>query len=194
MDVLTVLLADHNVVLRLLRSLERAPREVEQARADLVTSLVITESGHEAVEEQYFWPLVRKMVPDGDVLADHAIEQEKTGKYLLRRLEDGPVGSPEFEEALATFVPAAREHINFEQTRVWPLLRQFCSTEQLEVVGEKMAAARKLAPTRPHPKTPAHPVVQKAGGMAVAALDRVRDLVTARRNRQPSGPWIRDRG
>ena len=193
MDVLTVLLTDHNVVLRILRSLERGRGrgEAEQtARAELVTSLVITESGHEAVEEQYFWPLVRKMVPDGDVLADHAIGQEKAGKYLLQRLEKGPVGSPEFEEALATYIPAAREHINVEQTRVWPLRRQFCSAQQLEAVGEKMVAARKLAPTRPHPKAPAHPAVQKAGGMAVAALDRVRDLVTVRRNRQPTGPWL----
>jgi hypothetical protein len=142
------------------------------------------------VEEQYFWPLVRAVVPDGDVLADHAIAQEKAAKYLLRRLENEPAGSPEFEEALATYIPAAREHINFEQTRVWPLLREFSSAQRLEAVGQKMAAAGKLAPTRPHPKAPAHPAVQKTGAVAFAALDKVRDLVTARRGRPPTGPWL----
>lgn len=193
MDVLNVLLTDHNRVLRMLTSLERArgAAGAEHSRCDdLVSDLVIAESRHESVAEQYFWPLVRTVVPDGDVLADHAIGQEKAAEYLLRRLENEPVGSPEFEEALARYIPAAREHINFEQTRVWPLLRESCSAQRLEVVGQKMAAAEKLASTRPHLKTPAHPAVQKTGAVAFAVLDKVRGLVTARRGRGPAGPEL----
>jgi hypothetical protein len=46
----------------------------------MVQQLVIEESKHEAVEEMYFWPVVRKALIDGDNLARHAHAQEQEGK------------------------------------------------------------------------------------------------------------------
>ena len=46
----------------------------------MVTNLVIAESQHEAIEEQFFWPAVREAVDNGDELADEAIAQEQEGK------------------------------------------------------------------------------------------------------------------
>ena len=51
----------------------------------LVTNLVIAESQHEAIEEQWLWPAVRNALDDGDELADQAIAQEQAGKVLLQR-------------------------------------------------------------------------------------------------------------
>ncbi|MCX0275044.1 hypothetical protein NLM24_30990 [Nocardia zapadnayensis] len=47
---------------------------------------MIAASQHEAVEEQFFWPAVRKTLPEGDELADHGLEQEESGKQLLQQI------------------------------------------------------------------------------------------------------------
>ena len=43
----------------------------------MVTNLVIAESQHEAIEEQFLWPAVRDALEDGDALADDAISAGK---------------------------------------------------------------------------------------------------------------------
>jgi hypothetical protein len=43
-----------------------------------------------------------------------------------------------------------------------------------------MAAAKKSAPTRPHPHTPASPGVLKTVGAAAAVTDKARDAMTGR--------------
>ncbi|MDF2586098.1 MAG: hemerythrin cation binding protein, partial [Mycobacterium sp.] len=62
MDALTFLRQDHKSVLGMLEVLDGAPEGNGAAASGLrtmVTNLVIAESQHEAIEEQFFWPAVR---------------------------------------------------------------------------------------------------------------------------------------
>ncbi|TDP32932.1 hemerythrin domain-containing protein [Nocardia ignorata] len=191
MDVLSFLRADHESVLGMIESLERgrgnSAAELD-ARGRLATSLVIASSRHEAVEEQFFWPEVRRVVPDGDELADRAIGQEDAAKRLLQRIENSEPGERAFEQALTEVMSAIREHIEFEQSQVWPLFENAESAQVREALGEKMEQAERAAPTRPHPNTPSGSVVQKTAGLAAAVLDKVRDAVTGRKDDQPPRP------
>ena len=149
-------------------------------RKKMVQQLVIEVSEHEAVEEMHFWPAVRKALIDGTDLANQALGQEQEGKELLARLDKLDPGDEGFEGLLATFLGAARTHIAFEETTVWPSLRGVLTAAQSEDLGRELQDAKKLAPTRPHPKTPASPTVLKSAGPAVAAVDRLRDAATGR--------------
>ncbi|MDT7569826.1 MAG: hypothetical protein QOG76_8450, partial [Pseudonocardiales bacterium] len=123
MDALTFLRQDHKSVLGMLEVLDGAPEGNGAQLSGLetmVNNLIIAESQHEAVEEQFFWPAVRRVLDDGDALADQAIAQEDAGKKLLQRLEEGQPGNPDYHDALREFVKAGREHIMFEQDVVWP--------------------------------------------------------------------------
>ena len=142
--------------------------------------LIIEESKHEAVEEEYFWPAVRELVEDGDRLADHAIEQEQTAKRELDELRRLDAGDRRFEELLANHITDAREHIAYEEMTVWPALRRVITDERAERLGGKLEQAKKTAPTRPHPHTPPKPGVLKTAGPAVAAADRLRDKISGR--------------
>ena len=77
------------------------------------------------------------------------------------RLDKAEPGDAEFEQLLATFIKDGREHIAFEETRVWPGMRAALSAEQAEEIGHKLEAGKQTAPTRPHPSTPAWPGVLK---------------------------------
>jgi hypothetical protein len=47
-------------------------------------------------------------------------------------------------------------------------------------LGEKLQKAEEKGPTRPHPRTPPSPGVLKTTGPAVAAVDRLCDLIGGR--------------
>lgn len=191
MDAITFLRQDHKSVLGLLETLDGAPSEAGAHASGLetmVNNLIIAESQHEAIEEQFFWPAVRDAIGDG--LADKAIEQEQAGKQLLQRLEDGTPGEPDYHEALQEFVTAAREHIAYEQDVVWPQVELAISREDLEKIGEKLEQAKKIAPTRPHPLTPPNPAVLKTMGTGAAVVDHVRDALTGRGKDNPPDPQM----
>lgn len=186
-DVFTVLGQDHQEVKRMLAELEKGPTKATGASEDqlalrkkMAEELIIEESRHEALEEMYFWPAVRDHLEAGDTLADEATGQEQAAKQVLNDLDKLQAGDAEFEQLLGKFTVDAREHIEFEETQVWPLLRRTLPAETSAELGEKIAEGKKTAPTRPHPHTPPSPGVLKTAGPAAAAADKARDKLTGR--------------
>jgi hemerythrin superfamily protein len=132
------------------------------------------------VEEEYFWPAVRELVPEGDRMADHAVAQEQSAKQVLDDLIAVHAWQDRFEELLADFIADAREHIAYEEEQVWPRLRAVMTAERAKELGRKVEAGKRRAPTRPHPNTPPRPGVLKAAGPVVAAADRMLDRISGR--------------
>ena len=50
----------------------------------------------------------------------------------------------------------------------------------VEKAGQKVQAAKKLAPTRPHPAAPNAELFHKVAGPGVGLVDRLRDRLTGR--------------
>jgi hemerythrin superfamily protein len=186
-NVFEVLANDHQQVMQVLTEFKTGSAAAAgltenelELRKKMAEELIIEESKHEAAEEMYFWPAVRERVPDGDQLTDTAIGQEQEAKEVLAKLDKLDAADPDFDELLITFTTAAREHITFEETQVWPSLRSALTEAEAMELGDKIAEAKKTAPTRPHPHTPASPGVLKTAGPAAAAVDRARDAATGR--------------
>jgi hemerythrin-like domain-containing protein len=186
-DAFHVLGQDHEAVRELLNQLENGPTVATAAteaelrdRKRLTERLIIEESKHEAVEEEYFWPVVRDSLPDGDRLADVAIQQEQDGEIVFDRLDKLDATHPQFDVLLDTFITEGRAHIAYEEEQVWPALRQVLSASATEELGTELVRGKDTAPTRPHPDTPPRPGILKAAGPAEAAADRIRDAVTGR--------------
>jgi hypothetical protein len=186
-DVFIVLGQDHREVKRMLAELEKGPTAATGASEDqlalrkkMTEELIIEESKHEALEEMYFWPAVRDHIQSGNTLADEATSQEQAAKQVLADLDKLGSGDADFERLLGKFIMDAREHIEFEETQVWPLLRTALPAETSAELGEKIAEGKKTAPTRPHPHTPSSPGALKAAGPVAAAADKARDKLTGR--------------
>lgn len=186
-DVFEVLKQDHDEVKAMLARLESGPKKADGATAEqlrerkqLVDEVIIAESGHEAAEQQYFWPAVRELGPEGDRVADEALEQEAEAEAALDILDRTESGAPEFEEMLASFTSDARAHIAFEEAHVWPLLAASLDSRRAGELGDQIMQAKKTGPTRPHPGVPPQPGPRKAAGPVAGAADRLRDLVSGR--------------
>ncbi|HEY2237740.1 MAG TPA: hemerythrin domain-containing protein [Streptosporangiaceae bacterium] len=186
-DVFAVLGQDHAEVKQMLDTLEAGPTRMGgastsqlEARKKLVEALIIAESKHEAVEEEYFWPVVNDLSGDGPALAEQGTHQEQLAKVILDRLGKLDPADDDFEELVAAIVRDGRSHIAFEEERVWPRLRELLNPSGAEKLGMQLLRAKDTAPTRPHPNVPPRPGVLKAGGPVAALTDRVRDKITGR--------------
>ena len=173
-DAIELLRYDHDEIRRLLSALEDG--QAEAALGGLAAQLVIAESGHEAIEEQYFWPLVRRRVQNGPRLADEAVSQEQDGKRLLDLLEKSDLDA----DLLRQVIAASRAHIGFEETQVWPGVRLALSEQELGDLGAQLEQAKRLAPTRPHPHMPCTPEMLKMAAPIAGATDRIRDVLGGR--------------
>ncbi|HEY1626254.1 MAG TPA: hemerythrin domain-containing protein [Streptosporangiaceae bacterium] len=182
-----VLASDHEEVRRMLAELTTGPTMASGASEDelllrkrMTEQLVIAESGHEAVEEMLFWPVVRERVAGGNALADEAIVQEQTAKEVLDRLDRLDASEAAFEDLLGMFTVAALTHMEFEELRVWPALSAGLSVTEAEELAGQIIVAKQAAPTRPHPRTPATPGVQKTVGPLAGIADKIRDAASGR--------------
>jgi hypothetical protein len=177
-SVFEVLSRDHEEVKQMLSEFEKGPTAANGASPDqlavrkkMAETLVIEESKHEAVEEMYFWPTVRDRLPDGGRLADEATGQEQEAKQVLARLDKSGADDPEFERLLGQFIAAGREHIAFEETRVWPGLRSALPAPKPRGWAKSWRRP-KTAPTRPHPGTPPSPASLSPPGRSRRSLTR----------------------
>jgi hypothetical protein len=91
---------------------------------------------------------------------------------VLNRLDKLDAGHAAFEELLGMFATAALLHMEFEESQVWPALSERLTAAEAEELGGLIAVAKRAAPTRPHPRTPGTPGVQKTVGLIARACSR----------------------
>jgi hemerythrin superfamily protein len=196
-DLVMVLTRQHNQVRALQEQLETLPSHKTggspadlEARKSVVDLITVHLARHETAEEEYLWPAVRKALPDGDALADTAVQQEQEGTETLAELGKLDPGTDEFDEAVEELVLQLRKHVAHEE-KVFLRLREAVGGDEREELGKKLLAASKRAPTRPHPHAPKRSgAAVKAAAPGAAALDKLRDAAGERpadRKGRPEG-------
>jgi hemerythrin-like domain-containing protein len=183
-DAVTVLGRQHGQVRYLLKQLQALPSHTTggsagqvSARKAIVDMITVRLSEHETIEEEHFWPAVRKALPDGDRYADQALRQEQEGNDTLTELGRLAPDTREFDELVERLVAQLREHVAFEDL-VFLKVRESVRQEDLDRLGKKLLSAMKTAPTRPHKHAPKRPgAAVKAAAVAAAPLDKARDAV-----------------
>lgn len=180
MDAITELKADHKAVEKLFRQFEKAGERATKTKADLVEKIIEELSVHAEVEEQVFYPAVRSEVPDvaDDVL--ESLEEHHIVKWVLSELVGMDPEAERFGAKVTVLIENVRHHVEEEETEMFPAVRAALGRKRLGEIGDKMAVARRVAPTRPHPRSPDTPPGNVVAGAVAGAVDRVRS-VTARR-------------
>lgn len=177
-DVVDILTSDHREATALLVQVRgTSDREV---RRDLIDTAISELVRHAVAEEMYVYPAMRKHLPDGDQAVEHDVEEHKELERTMKKLESVDAGSPEFEAALGELEAILADHVQDEENEQFPELRRRIPQAELVELGGKVEAAKKLAPTRPHPAAPNNQVFHKLVGPGVGLVDRLRDKLTGR--------------
>lgn len=181
-DVLTVLTRQHDAVTSLVKQLDTIPGRSKggtpaqaSERESIVDMISAMLAAHETAEEEHLWPRVREVLPDGDELADTGTQQEQKATETLLGLQRGDPQSKEYDDLVEELMSGLHRHVAFED-RVFLRLRDALDEDERARIGERILAAQRAAPTRPHPRAPRKPGrAVEAAATAAAPLDEARD-------------------
>lgn len=125
-------------------------------------------------------PAVRRHVDDGDDLADKEIAEHAEVERMLKERESCEPGETRFATLATQLKESVTSHVRDGENRLFPLLADACSAENLGELGEMIRSAMKTAPTCPHPSAPDIPPANKLVAHGTGMVDRVRDMLTGR--------------
>ena len=178
MDAIELLMHDHRMVEQLFRDYDAAA-SADQKRG--VVDITIRElSKHAALEELMFYPLAKRVLPDGEKLIDQHLAEHGTAKRLLHELDGMKPDDDRMDEVFGELRKDIQEHIGEEEGELMPKVRAEVDDLALQELGEALDEAKKTAPTRPHPHAPDEPPALAIAAPVAAIYDRMRDRIQGR--------------
>lgn len=172
-DGIAFLKEDHQAVEKLFKDFEKAGDRAYRTKQKIVAAIIEKLSVHAAIEEQSFYPTVRAEVKatNSDVL--EAIEEHHIVKWELSELQGMPAEAESFQAKVTVLIENVRHHVEEEETSLFPKVREALGRARLGEIGDALAAAKKVAPTSPHPRSPSTPPGNLLMGPVAKAVDKL---------------------
>jgi hemerythrin superfamily protein len=177
-DVVDELTNDHHQVLDLLARVTATQDATE--RRDLADTAIAEVVRHSVAEEMYVYPAMSEALEHGDDTVEHDKEEHNKLERIMKDLEGVDGDDPRFDALVGDMTEALRHHADDEETQQFPRMREQIPQEQLVELRRKVEAAKKIAPTRPHPDAPNEELFHKMAGPGVGLVDRLRDRLSGR--------------
>ncbi|MGP9497941.1 MULTISPECIES: hemerythrin domain-containing protein [unclassified Halomonas] len=178
LDVINILTTDHQEMLELLAQVESS-NDPEQRRV-LIDAAIAEVMRHAVAEEMYVYPAMEKHIPNGRDEVEHDKREHDELVNVMKKLEDVDASDPTFMPLTKEMEKQLRHHIDDEESDQFPKLRNHIPVDELIDLGNKVDAAKKLAPTRPHPSAPHSELFHKSVGPGVGMVDRLLDKLQGR--------------
>jgi hemerythrin superfamily protein len=174
--------ADHVQLDRLLNELDGTTGAAQEEVLQRIDRLVFS---HAFAEETVLWPVLRRVLPDGEALTLRVEEEHQEVNELVAALERDGLSHPDRPARLARLVDVLREDVRDEEDVLFPRLQEALGAEELRRLGRRWELVRRLSPTRPHPTVSRRPPGNALSGLPLTVLDRSRDLLDAGARRAP---------
>ena len=166
--------ADHVELDRLLTKLDNETGEEYERTFLRMNRLVFS---HAFAEEAVLWPLLRRLLPDGEQLTLQVEQEHQEVNELVVALDEHRTPGPERDRLQARLVEVLREDVRDEEDELLPRLQDALDAHELRRVGWQWEAVRRTAPTRPHPVVARRPPGNVVAALPLSVIDRTRDRV-----------------
>lgn len=167
---------DHIRLDQLLQQLRQAPPGKEGAVLLPIFRLVFT---HAFAEETVLWPVIRRVVPDGEQFTLEVEREHQQINQLVTVLEGTSPGSPERARLIEQMIRLLFNDVRDEEDVLLPHLQEKLSRNQLRLLGIAWECVRRISPTRPHPIVSRRPPGNVLAALPLSVLDRSHDRVDA---------------
>jgi iron-sulfur cluster repair protein YtfE (RIC family) len=178
MDAIELLEHDHRMVEQLFRDYRSAASDGQ--RRGVVEILIRELSKHAALEELTVYPFARRYLPGAATEVDEHLAEHMAVKKTLTALDSLAAGDSGERALVEELQHEVEEHVAEEEQRFFPALRGGVDNTALSELGGQLDKAKKLAPTRPHPRVPDQPPAEAILGALAAIYDRLRDRLQRR--------------
>ena len=175
MDAITLLRQDHKTVEGLFKKFEKTGDGATKTRRDLVDRIIKELAVHAEIEEQVFYPAVRAELPDETDLVLEALEEHHVVKWTLSELDGMDPSHERFKAKVTVLMESVRHHVEEEEDELFPKVRDALGRNVLGEIGDTMEQVKKVAPTKPHPRSPDEPPGNTLAAPAAALVDKARD-------------------
>lgn len=165
---------DHAIVERQFQHLE----EGRGNRRVLVDQISLELALHAFAEETVLYPIWTEIGMTDE--HDDAEHEHQEIKDLLVVLGGTEPGEEEFERSLAELMRVVRHHVHDEEDEELPEFRRKAGPARMAQLGKEFLAAKRQAPTRPHPSAPDEGLAERIAGMLAKPIDHVRDLLSGK--------------
>lgn len=155
-DVIDVLTRDHRRVEDMfVRVTALSPGD---RRRRYVVARVITElMRHALAEERYLYPAIREHVPDGERLAAEKVADHAVTRRTIEELDGLDPSDARFDDVFRRLVGTAHEHLEDEETNLFPKLVGACEAGVLHELGTKIEDVKRVTPVWPYDGAPDAP-------------------------------------
>ena len=116
------------------------------------------------------------MPATGDIALE-SLEEHHIVKWVLSELDGMEPTDERFDAKVTVLIENVRHHVDEEETEYFPKVRDELGRTALGDLGEAMVAAKAVAPTHAHPRSPNTPPGNLVVGAAAGVVDRVGDTV-----------------
>ena len=115
-DAIEMLTQDHRMIEELFKRYEELDPGDDDERASVVGEISEGLSAHAAIEELVFYPAVRDVLAEGDLLVEEAEHEHQEIKDNLDELEGLEAGEARFDATVATLISNVRHHVREEES------------------------------------------------------------------------------
>ena len=159
----------------LFKKFEKAGPNAQKTKAELVEKIIEELSVHAAIEEQIFYPAIRKLVDETEETVLESLEEHHVVKWTLSELDGMTPDEERFDAKTMVLIESVRHHVKEEEGELFPTVREALGRKELGEIGDKMEKAKATAPRRPRPRTPDTPPGNLVTGPAAGLVDKARE-------------------
>jgi hemerythrin HHE cation binding domain-containing protein len=144
MDALTMLEDEHAKMRKLLEELESTTERGVKTRAELFSTIKGSLTLHEIIEEEIFYPAL-KSHPRAEEIVLEGYEEHHVVDLVMAELEDLPVDDESWGAKAKVMHENVEHHMKEEEGDMFTSARSIFDREELEELGERMAARKDQA-------------------------------------------------
>jgi hemerythrin-like domain-containing protein len=137
MNALEYLKHDHDKVKRLSEQFEGAKDDAAKAAA--ATDAIALLKVHTTIEEEIFYPAIRKEAEDVDDIVAEGIEEHHVADTLIAEIEGLRPTDEAWEAKVKVMFESVEHHVGEEEDDMFPKVRESLPATRLQELGTEMA-------------------------------------------------------
>lgn len=149
MDAIKLIKEDHERVEALFKKFEEAGSNAHKTKRDIADRVIEELSVHASIEENVLYPKMQELGGKFEDMVTEANVEHGEAKKALTDMMGLDAEDPLLDAKMAALIGGVRHHVEEEESEMLPSLREAVSREDLDMLGEQLAEAKKTAPRQP---------------------------------------------